>query len=1059
MLWMCRLVLLEIAVSDQGWPELELQSRIEIGAVAGAVAARVRKIRLDHLVEGSFSPASSILTQLAFGQAINSTQQNESNILWSDDIQTVFYQGKGVAMAKLRTMCQAVLLELQDLFHELLFHQSVPPLPLPQLVDSMSSSQFFQRDGYSFVDHIDNAATCQVGWRFLYRQMLQDDPEYHLSRDSSGSGSGSGEQDWSGQRCQAYLTQEERFLTQMMVAMHIMGGQPARAPEIGSIKVRNNLFSTRNIFIINGRVAVATTYDKSQKRRNKAKYILRYLPAQLSQILVQYLVYVLPFTRVVGKREGDFLFANEQGPWIKDQLSVAMARATAKHLGERLTVSSWRQVAIAIGDKHLRKATKIWHDEEDEEGVAVAEDDPYGHILTHQSGHGSLAAHNHYAIDGAFLAQLGPDLVQMYSQASRVWHTFLGLESKGVAVAAAAAAAVKRPASPLPRSVKRVKGEVSSAVQGLQKILGPNAQPRSEGQAQALELVHTARVTQPQIIVLGTGSGKSLLFFSVAAMVSHQTVIVVVPFAALVDDLVARARKHHLTCEEWQWQQQWVLLPQLIIVSADRVVEADFFHFAKELELNKQLAHVFLDECHVAITDTSYRAKLRWLWQLRYLQCRFTCLTATLLIQLEPVLQANLLLESAQIYRQSTMRPTIRYQVLGCGGDIWETAEPLIRGLPLPPGSRGVIYVRSYSQGESVAEEMGCPFYKTNASDKQELLSQWASGNGGWIVATGALGTGINIPGVVYIIHLGRPYGLTSFMQQAGRGGRAGEISDSIVILPGSTSGSGSDSGIQFPAPRQELVNAYSIEAEDEAALTEYLESSSCRRAVLARHLDGSTTGADCLTTDSILCDRCQESLEECSSHSVTSSGSGSGSGLHRENNAEAIHEALRSDIRQDEQLEQFHQLLHAHCIYCQLMLPEGEEYSHCHRDCPHAASRNCGVQEYRQWRSRLKLAPKDQCFRCGLSQSICTAIENQTACTYPHLMLPGLFFLHQVGQLYGTCQEVGFKGGEEWQWQWLNAKAEGILGQSQWEINWMRVWRRVSEIYLEVKINNCNNI
>jgi len=73
--------------------------------------------------------------------------------------------------------------------------------------------------------------------------------------------------------------------------------------------------------------------------------------------------------------------------------------------------------------------------------------------------------------------------------------------------------------------------------------------------------------------------------------------------------------------------------------------------------------------------------------------------------------------------------------------------------------------------------------------------------------------------------------------------------------------------------------------------------------------------------------------------------------------------------------------------------------------------------------------------------------------------MLPGLFFLHQVGQLYGTCQEVGFKGGEEWQWQWLNAKAEGILGQSQWEINWMRVWRRVSEIYLEVKINNCNNI
>ena len=63
---MCCLVLLEIAVSDQGWPELKLQSRIKIKTVAGAVAARVRKIRLAHLVEGLFSPVSSILTQLAY---------------------------------------------------------------------------------------------------------------------------------------------------------------------------------------------------------------------------------------------------------------------------------------------------------------------------------------------------------------------------------------------------------------------------------------------------------------------------------------------------------------------------------------------------------------------------------------------------------------------------------------------------------------------------------------------------------------------------------------------------------------------------------------------------------------------------------------------------------------------------------------------------------------------------------------------------------------------------------------------------------------------------------
>jgi superfamily II DNA helicase RecQ len=123
------------------------------------------------------------------------------------------------------------------------------------------------------------------------------------------------------------------------------------------------------------------------------------------------------------------------------------------------------------------------------------------------------------------------------------------------------------------------------------------------------------------------------------------------------------------------------------------------------------------------------------------------------------------------------------------------------------------------------------------------------------MVATGALGTGIDILGVVFIIYLGRPYGLTSFIQQAGRGGRGGEISDSIVILPSSSS---SDGSRRFPAPRAELVNTYSVEAEDEAVLSEYLESSSCRRTVLGRHLDGYLEATSCLATNSVPCDRCQ---------------------------------------------------------------------------------------------------------------------------------------------------------------------------------------------------------
>ena len=42
-----------------------------------------------------------------------------------------------------------------------------------------------------------------------------------------------------------------------------MGGQPAWSSEIGSIKVQNSITSSRNIFVINRRVAVVIIYDKA----------------------------------------------------------------------------------------------------------------------------------------------------------------------------------------------------------------------------------------------------------------------------------------------------------------------------------------------------------------------------------------------------------------------------------------------------------------------------------------------------------------------------------------------------------------------------------------------------------------------------------------------------------------------------------------------------------------------------------------------------------------------------------------------------------------------------
>jgi superfamily II DNA helicase RecQ len=94
-----------------------------------------------------------------------------------------------------------------------------------------------------------------------------------------------------------------------------------------------------------------------------------------------------------------------------------------------------------------------------------------------------------------------------------------------------------------------------------------------------------------------------------------------------------------------------------------------------------------------------------------------------------------------------------------------EAVLVFIKSIQLQPFQYGIVYIRSYEVGQAVSEALGSPFYKAKAYNKATVLQDWVQCGYGWIVATGALGTGVNMPGIVYIIHVDRPYGMTSFVQ------------------------------------------------------------------------------------------------------------------------------------------------------------------------------------------------------------------------------------------------------------------------------------------------------
>ncbi len=50
-------------------------------------------------------------------------------------------------------------------------------------------------------------------------------------------------------------------------------------------------------------------------------------------------------------------------------------------------------------------------------------------------------------------------------------------------------------------------------------------------------------------------------------------------------------------------------------------------------------------------------------------------------------------------------------------------------------------------------------------------------------MATAALGTGIDVPGITHVVHLTAPYSIIDYTQEAGRAGRAGERVTAMIIV------------------------------------------------------------------------------------------------------------------------------------------------------------------------------------------------------------------------------------------------------------------------------------
>jgi superfamily II DNA helicase RecQ len=290
-----------------------------------------------------------------------------------------------------------------------------------------------------------------------------------------------------------------------------------------------------------------------------------------------------------------------------------------------------------------------------------------------------------------------------------------------------------------------------------------------------------------------------------------------------------------------------------------------------------------------------------------------------------------------------------------------------------------VVYYRSKPGCEKLAEKLGCDYYHSGITDKKQrkhVLEQWAGGRGGnrWITATTGLGTGVDIPGIVGVVHMEQPYGLVDFVQQTGRGGRrAGEVVESVVVMDRQKARLKKQSG--------------DIEHLNHEAMERFVESLDCRRVTLGQFMDGE--GGGCRAEQGELCDICRakydDVVEEDDGVEVVDGEEDEGKQLDRQDNErqdrqEDEHEMagsnrLKEYIRDKAEalacMRRWVDDVAGHCAVCYVKWHQ-HGCKEKQRKMTQYRFGQCRViqhSEYVRWRGQITFSDYGCCWGCGLPQ------------------------------------------------------------------------------------------
>ena len=346
-------------------------------------------------------------------------------------------------------------------------------------------------------------------------------------------------------------------------------------------------------------------------------------------------------------------------------------------------------------------------------------------------------------------------------------------------------------------------------------------------------------------VVMPTGGGKSLCY-QLPALALDQTVVVISPLIALMQDQVAQLGDMGipaalLNSSQPPDEQRAVMRAaqqgafRLLYLSPERLARQDTIAWLDKVPL----AFFAIDEAHcISEWGHEFRPEYRQLSSLRqnFPGKAIAAFTASATKRVRQDILQQLQLREPHKYIASFHRANLRYIAHQC--DKESHPRLLLAALRAHQGQSAIVYAPTIKEVERTVDFLGdrripaVPYHgQMETGRRRRNQERWMNDEVRVLVGTIAFGLGINKPAVRAVIHLSLPKSIEQYYQEAGRAGRDGLPADCAMLWQPKDAGllAYFVDQIEDPAEKQRAWQRYH-------EVRRFAESDRCRHLQICTH-------------------------------------------------------------------------------------------------------------------------------------------------------------------------------------------------------------------------------